>query len=168
MVHVRAAPALQELAEVALDRGGRGGHKKTETRRSPFCNEILEGGLVPAIAVAATATAAAAATTEAATALAAAAAEAATAAATAEAAAGAVLLRACLVDRQLTAAELDAIDLLSRDLGLFGRTHGDEGKTARAACHFVHSDVNVGNGTELAEVRAELVFGRFEREISNV
>jgi hypothetical protein len=120
-----------------------------------------------AAVAATTATATAAAEATAATA-AAAAAEAATTAAAAEAATRAVLFRTGLIDRQLTAAELDAIDLLSRDLGLFGRTHGDEGKTARAACHFVHSDVNVGNGTELAEVRAELVFGRFEREISNV
>jgi hypothetical protein len=114
------------------------------------------------------ATAAAAAAAEATTAAAAAAAEAATAATAAEATAGAVFLRAGLIDRQLTASELDAVDLLSRYLGLFGRTHGDEGEAARAARHFVHSDVNVGNGSELAEVRAELVFGRFEREISNV
>jgi pyruvate/2-oxoglutarate dehydrogenase complex dihydrolipoamide acyltransferase (E2) component len=117
-------------------------------------------------AVAATAAAAAA---EAATA-AAAAAEAATtaAAAAAEAAAWAIFLRTGLIDRQLTAAELDAIDLFSCDLGLFGRSHGHKRETARATGHFVHSDVNVGNGTELAEVRAELVFSRFEREISNV
>jgi hypothetical protein len=68
----------------------------------------------------------------------------------------------------LTAAEFDAVDFLSRNLGLFGRSHGNEGEAAGAARHFVHSDVNVGNGTELAEVRAELVFGRFEREVSNV
>jgi hypothetical protein len=64
------------------------------------------------------------------TAAATAAAEAATTAAAAEAAAGAVLLRARLIDRQLTAAELDAIDLLGRNLGLIGRAHGDERETA--------------------------------------
>jgi nucleoid-associated protein YgaU len=118
-------------------------------------------------AVAATAAATAAAAAEATTA-AAAAAEAATAAAAAKAATRAVFLRTGFIDRQLTASELDAIDLLSRNLGLFSRTHGYEGKTAWAACHFVHGDVNVGNGTELAEMRAELVFSRFEREISNI
>jgi pyruvate/2-oxoglutarate dehydrogenase complex dihydrolipoamide acyltransferase (E2) component len=123
---------------------------------------------VTALAAVAATAAATAAAAEATTAAAAAAAEAATAATAAESTAGAVFLRAGLIDRQLTASELDAVDLLSRYLGLFGRTHGDEGEAARAARHFVHSDVNVGNGSELAEVRAELVFGRFEREISNV
>ena len=121
-----------------------------------------------AATAAAEATAATAAAAAEATTAAAAAAEAATAAAAAKAATRAVFLRTGFIDRQLTASELDAIDLLSRNLGLFSRTHGYEGKTAWAACHFVHGDVNVGNGTELAEMRAELVFSRFEREISNV
>src|SRR5271165_1298718 len=101
---------------------------------------------------------------------AAAAAEAATAAtaAAAEAAAWAIFLGTGLVDGQLAPAELDAVDLLGCDLGLFSRSHGDEGEAARAARHLVHGDVNVGYGSELAEVRAELVFGCFEREISNV
>jgi hypothetical protein len=122
---------------------------------------------VAATTAAATAAAAAAEATAAATA-AAAAAEAATAAAAAEAATRAVFLRTGLIDSQLTTAEFDAVNFLSRDLGLFSRTHGHEGEAARATRHFVHSDVNVGNGTELAEMRAELVFSRFEREISNV
>jgi hypothetical protein len=141
--------------------------KRMEAREgSPsFAKSRFERDLVTALAAVAT-TAAATAAAEAATAAAAEAATAATAAA--EAAAWAIFLRTGLVDRQLTAAEFDSIDLLSRYLGLFGRTHGDKGEAAGAARHFVHSDVNVGNGTELAEVRAELVFSSFEREISNV
>src|SRR5271165_1184047 len=115
-------------------------------------------------AVAATAAAAA----EAATAATAAAAAEPAAAAAAEAAAWAIFLGTGLVDGQLAPAELDAVDLLGCDLGLFSRSHGDEGEAARAARHLVHGDVNVGYGSELAEVRAELVFGCFEREISNV
>jgi hypothetical protein len=125
--------------------------------------------LVLVTALAAVAATAAATAAEATTAAAAAeAATAATAAAAAEAAAWAIFLRAGLIDRELATAELNAVDLLGRDLGLFSRTHGHEREAAWAAGHFVHSDVNVGNGSELAEVRAELVFSRFEREISNV
>jgi len=131
-----------------------------------FANSRCETVLVTALAAVAT-TAAATAAAEAATA-AAAAAEAATAAAAAKAAAWTVFLRTGLIDRQLTAAEFDSIDLLCCNLGLFGRSHGDECETARAARHFVHSDVNVCNGTELAEMRTEFVFGSFEREVSNV
>ena len=131
-----------------------------------FANSRCETVLVTALAAIAT-TAAATAAAEAATAAAAEAATAAAAAA-AEAAAWAVFLRTGLIDRQLTTAEFDSIDLLGRDLGLFGRTHGDECEAAWAARHFVHCDVNVGNGAELAEMRTELVFGSFEREISNV
>ena len=128
---------------------------------------VLVTTLAAVAATAAAATAAAEATA-AATAAAAAAEATTAAAAAAEAAAGAIFLGTCLVDRQLTATELGAIDLLGRCLGLIGRTHGDEREATGATGHFVHSDVNVGNGTELAEVRAELVFSRFEREISNV
>jgi hypothetical protein len=125
------------------------------------------GSVTTLAAVAATAAAATAAA-EATAATAAAAAEATTAAAAAEAAAWAIFLGAGLVDRQLTTPELDAVDLLGRNLGLFSCPHGDEGEAAWAARHLVHSDVNVRNSPELAEVRAELVFSRFEREISNV
>src|SRR5271168_1762621 len=114
--------------------------------------------LVTTLAVATAATAA-----EAATAFAAAAAEttAAATAAAAEAAAGALFLRTSLIDRQLTAAEIDAIALFSRDLGLFGRAHGHEGETARAARHAIHGDVNVGHGTILAKMRTQFVLSRF-------
>jgi hypothetical protein len=119
--------------------------------------------LITTLAVAATAAA------EAATAFAAAAetTTAATAAA-AEAAAWALFLRAGLIDRQLTAAEVDTIAFFSRDLGLFGRAHGHEGETARAARHSIHGDVNVGHGTILAKMRTQFVLSRFEREVSNV
>jgi hypothetical protein len=96
---------------------------------------------VPATATAATA--AAEATT------AAAAAEATTAAATAEAATRAIFLRTRFIDRQLTAAEIDAVHLFCSLLGFICRAHGDERETAGAAGHLVHGDVNIGHGTEL-------------------
>jgi hypothetical protein len=148
-------------------------HKKRMEARwgSPsFANSrCVPASVTTLAAVAATAATAAAAAAAEATAAAAAAAEATAAtAAAAEAAAWAIFLRTGLIDGQLTTAEFDAVDFLGRYFGLFCGTHGNEGEAAWAARHFVHGDVNVGNGTELAEVRAELVFSRFEREISNV
>ena len=65
-------------------------------------------------------------------------------------------------------AEVDAIELLSSELGLFGRAESDERETAGAAGHFVHGNVNVRDVTELTEGRAELVFGGFEGHVANV
>jgi hypothetical protein len=99
---------------------------------------------------------------------AAAAAEAATTAAAAEAATRALFLRTGFIDGQLTAAEIGAVHLFRGGLGLIGRAHGDERETAGAAGHLVHGDVNVGHGAELAESRAELVFGGLERQVTDV
>ena len=79
-----------------------------------------------------------------------------------------VFLWTSLTDRQLTAAEFSSINLLSRDLGLFIRAHGDKGEAAWAARCLVRCNINVGNGAELAEMRTELVFSGLEREVSNV
>ena len=131
--------------------------------RAVECN-----GLVTALAAIA-----AAATTVATTA--AAAAEAATAAAATEATTAAaettgrtIFLRAGLIDRQLTAAEIDAIHLLRGDLSLFRGAHGDERETAGAAGHLVHGDINIGHGAELTKGRAELVLGGLERQVADV
>jgi hypothetical protein len=123
------------------------------------------GYLVPALAAIAATTAAA---TEAATATTAAAAEAATTATAAEATTWALFLRTGFIDGQLTAAEIDAVHLLCRDLGLIGRAHGDKRETAGAAGHLVHGDVNIGNSAELTESGAELVFGSLERQVADV
>lgn len=121
--------------------------------------------LVTTIAAIAIATAAATAETTAATA---AAAETTAATAATEAATRAIFLRAGLIDRQLTAAEIDAVHLFRRLLGLIGRAHGDERETARAAGHLVHSDVNVGHGAELTERGAKFVLGGLERQVTDV
>ena len=89
---------------------------------------------------------------EAAATFAAAAAAEATAAAT-EAAAGALFFRTGFIDRQLTAAQFRAVEFFSSRLGFVVAAHGDEGETARAARHLVHSNINVGYGSELPEVR---------------
>lgn len=127
-------------------------------------NQIVETiRLVTALAaIAATAT-----TTETATAFAAAAAAESTTA-TAEAATWAFFLRTCFIDGQLAATEIGAIQFLCCGLRLIGGAHGDERETARAAGHLVHGDINVSDGTELAERRAELIFGRLERKVPDV
>jgi hypothetical protein len=93
------------------------------------------------------------------------------AAATAAAAKGApaaFFLRTSFVDGESAAAEVDAVQLLDRGLGLFRRAHGDERETAGAAGHLVHGDVHISHGTELAKSRAQLVFRRVERHIADV
>jgi hypothetical protein len=91
-----------------------------------------------------------------------------TAAATAEAATRALFLGTGLIDRQLTATEINAIHLFCCNLGLIGRAHGDEREAARAAGHLVHGDINIGHATELAEGGAKLVFRGLERQVTDV
>ena len=128
-------------------------------------NQIVETiRLVTALAaIAATAT-----TTETATAFAAAATAAESTTATAEAATWALFLRTCFIDGQLAATEIGAIQFLCCRLRLIGGAHGDERETAGAAGHLVHGDINVSDGTELAESGAELIFGRLERKVPDV
>jgi hypothetical protein len=118
-----------------------------------------------AIAVTAAATTAAAAKAATTTA---AAAEAATTATAAEAAAWTLFLRTGLIDRELTAAELGAIDFFSRSFGLLLGSHGHEGEAAGAARHLVHGDIYVGHSAELPEVSAKLVLGGLKGQVSNV
>jgi hypothetical protein len=148
-------------------------NKKGEARQALRPRKFRDQPLRPkqelVTAIAATGTAAAA--TEAATAFAAAAATEATAtaaAATTEGTAGAFLLGTSFVNGESATTEVDAIELLSGHLGLFGRAESNERETAGAAGHFVHGDVNVSDVTELNESRAELVFGGFEGHVANV
>jgi hypothetical protein len=81
---------------------------------------------------------------------------------------GALFLRTGLVDRQLTASNIDAIGFLSRVLGFFRRPHGHERETTRATGHAVKGDINVGNGPELLEVSTELIGSSLEGQVANV
>jgi hypothetical protein len=144
--------------------------KKSGAGKAPLGLKIqFAGASVKLVATAATAAAAeAAATAATATAAAAettafAAEAAATAAAAAEAATWTLFLGTGFIDSESAATEVGAVHLLSGNLGLIGRAHGDESETAWAAGHFVHGDIEVGHGAKLAEGRAQLVFGGVER-----
>jgi hypothetical protein len=97
-----------------------------------------------------------------------AAAEAATLATTEATASGAVFLRTGFIDGQLTTTELNAVGLFSGILSLLGGAHGHERETTRTAGHTVKGDVNVGNGTELLEVCAQLFSRGLERQVADV
>jgi len=97
-----------------------------------------------------------------------AAAEAATLATTEATTSGAVFLRTGLIDGQLTTTELNAVGLLGGILRLLGGAHGHESETTRTAGHTVKGDVNVGNGTELLEVCAQLFSRGLERQVADV
>jgi hypothetical protein len=147
--------------------------RKAEPVKAPLGLKIqFAEASVILVATAATATAAAvAAATTATTATATATAETtafaaeatATAAAAAEAATWTLFLWTGFIDRESAATEIGAVHLLSGELGLIGRAHGNESETAWAAGHLVHGDVEVGHGAKLAEGRAQLVFGGVER-----
>jgi len=174
----RSAEGVQEQRRKAL----RAGNKKRSDREiAPFGEKgwmsLVETALatVAAIAVAATEAAATTAAAEAATLAATAtkattlaAAEAATLATTEATASGAVFLRAGLVDRQLTATDLDTIGLLSGHLGLLSGAHGHERETTRTTGHAVKGDVNVGDSAELLEMSAQLLSGSLEGQIADV
>ncbi len=81
---------------------------------------------------------------------------------------GAIFLRTGFIDRDLATTEVNAIGLLSRHFGLFGRAHRDEGETARAARHTIKGDVYVGHGTELFKMSTELISRGLERQIADV
>ena len=66
------------------------------------------------------------------------------------------------------AAEIDAVHLLRRNLGLFRGPHGDEREAAGAAGHLVHGDVDIGHRAELTKGRAKLVLGGLERQVTDV
>src|SRR5579884_2795667 len=97
---------------------------------------------------------------------------AATAAAAAAAAtkgtAGAFLLRTGLIDGEGTAAEIGAVDFFCGDLRLFRGAHGDKGKTAGTASHFVHRDEDVGDIAVLAEVRAQVGLAGLEGQVADI
>ena len=131
-------------------------------------SELLPGLVTTVAAIAATTETTAIATAAAAAATAAETTAAAAATAAAAEAAGARFLRTGFVDSQGATAEIGAIQLLSRGLRLFSGAHGDEREATWATGHFVHGDVNVGDGTELAKGLTELVFGGLERHIADV
>jgi hypothetical protein len=140
---------------------------------------VAAAGAVPAIAsiaaVAAAATGAvtaAAATTTAATAVAAATAIATTAAAAAAATTteptGAGLARACLVDGEIAAAEVLAVEGLDCGAALVVVVELDEGETAGPPCLAIHHERGGGDIAVLREELVQLLLGAGERQVTDI
>jgi hypothetical protein len=126
---------------------------------------VIPAGTAIAIAFVPTATAAAAETTAAATTVAAA--VSATATATI-ATAAAISSGTSFVNRQITAVEVLAVELLDGRSRFFRGRHLDKAETSRATRHAIFYDLSRFNITRLGKVVAQIIAGRLEREISHV
>src|SRR6266496_3305441 len=70
------------------------------------------------------------------------------------------------VDREGAAIQLAAVQSVNRLLSFLRGTHGDEGKAARAAAHFVHHQVGFDDRSVRCECVLQVIFSRVEGKIS--
>src|SRR5687767_14320454 len=75
---------------------------------------------------------------------------------------------ASLVNRQIAAVEVLAVELLDGCSRFFRSRHLDKAETSRATGHAIFYDLSRFNVTRLGKVLAQIIAGRLEREISHV
>lgn len=73
-----------------------------------------------------------------------------------------------LIDRELAAVDLHAVQLFRRELALLFTAESDEGKTAGPACEAIAGDMHFGDGAELFERIAKIRFRGVERQVPDV
>jgi hypothetical protein len=73
-----------------------------------------------------------------------------------------------LIDVELSALQLFAVELGHRRLGFLLRRHLDEREPSRLAGELVRDDIHGGHLTEGLELRPQIIFGHIARDVSYV
>ena len=79
----------------------------------------------------------------------------------------ALFARTRFVDRQRTALKIFLVKHFDGFVGIFLRSHLNEGKAARTACHAILHDIDRHHGPGLGEMILQIVFGGAVSEVPN-